>query len=135
MSKSVSELAADKLKIGLVNLTNQSVAAGASYTFLSHDYPGYLEECYVLSPTESFSLRVVLDGSDFFNQTYAQYKEMTQITKCIATFEERDEDGNPLGKYVVQIQGLVFEESIVLIVKNNTGGSVTFEHLFAKYRK
>lgn len=135
MSKSVSELAADKLKIGIVNLTDQSVAGGASYNFLSHYYPGYLEECYILSPTESFSLRVILDGSDFFNQTYAQYKEMTQITKCIAAFEERDEDGNPQGKYVVQIQELVFEESIVLIVKNNTGASVTFEHLFAKYRK
>lgn len=135
MSKSVSELAANKLKIGIVNLTDQSVAAGASYAFLSHDYPGYLEECYVLSPTESFSLRVVLDGSDFFNQTYAQYKEMTQITKCIAAFEERDEDGNPLGKYVLQIKDLSFVESIVLSVKNNTGGSITFECLFAKYRK
>lgn len=135
MSKSVSELAANKLKIGIVNLTDQSVAAGVSYAFLIHNYPGYLEECYVLSPTESFSLRVILDGSDFFNQTYAQYKEITQTTKCIATFEERDEDGNALGKYLVQVQGLVFEESIILIVKNNTGASVTFERLFAKYRK
>lgn len=135
MSKSIVELERDKLKIGVVNLTDQSVAGGATYAFLSHYYPGHLEECYVLSPTESFSLRVILDGSDFFNQTYAQYKETTQITKCVAAFEERDEDGNALGKYVVQIQGLVFEESIILIVKNNTGASVTFERLFAKYRK
>lgn len=134
MSKSIVELQRDKLKIGVVNLTDQSVAAGATYAFLSHYYPGRLDESLVISPTESFSLRVVLDGTDFFNQTYAQYKEITQITKCIAAFEERDEDGNPQGKYVVQIQGLVFQESIVLIVKNNTGTSVTFEHLFAKYR-
>ncbi|GAI12712.1 unnamed protein product, partial [marine sediment metagenome] len=82
-----------------------------------------------------FSLRVILDGSDFFNQTYARYKEMTQITKCIAAFEERDEEGNPQGKYVLQIKDLSFVESIVLSVKNNTGASITFECLFAKYRK
>ncbi len=146
MSKSVSELAADKLKIGIVNLTDQSVTAGASYAFLSHYYPGYLEECHVLSPTESFSLRVILDESDFFNETYAQYKKITQITKCIAAFEERDEDGNALGKYVVQIKGLsLIEPSFRLTTIStpcfiptfslNAGNLISFHFLYLAKRR
>lgn len=134
MSKSIVELQRDKLKIGVINLTDESVAAGVSYNFLSHYYPGSLDESLVISPNENFSVKVVVDGATVFNLTYAQYKSITQVVKCISAFEERDEHGNPLGKYLVQIKNLSFVESLVISVTNTGGSSTTFHNLFAKYK-
>lgn len=134
MAEDIGGLVQEKASVGCVDLTDISVEAGQTYEFLSHGYPGYLDECLVISPSTNFSVVVTIDDAEFFNKTYAQYRNVTQTLRCISAFQERDEDGNPLSKYTVHIKNLVFKESIVISVRNNGGSPVTFHNLFAKYR-
>lgn len=134
MPDTIAQHKEEKELVGRVDLTNISVGAGQNYQFLSHGYPGYLDECLVISPSTSFSVAVTIDDTEFFNKTYAEYCSITQPIQCIGAFQERDEDGNPLSKYVVHIKNLVFKESIVISVRNNGAGSIVFHNLFAKYR-
>jgi len=134
MAEDIGGLLQEKASVGCVDLTDVSVEAGETHEFLSHGYPGYLDECLVISSSTDFSVVVTIDDKEFFNKTYAKYCNITQTARCISAFEEQDEDGNPLSKYVVHIKNLVFKESIVISVKNNGGSPVTFHNLFAKYR-
>ncbi len=134
MAEDIGGLAQEKAAVGCIDLSNISVAAGATYEFLSHGYPGYLDEALVIGSTTSFSIIVTIDDKIFLNKTYTEYCNITQPLDYISAFEELDENGNPLGKYVVHIKNLVFKESIVISVKNNGASSMVFHNLLAKYR-
>ncbi|MBA7491907.1 hypothetical protein ES702_02455 [subsurface metagenome] len=134
MAEDIGGLVQEKASVGCVDLTDVLVEAGKTHEFLSHGYPGYLDECLVVSPSTDFSVVVTIDDKEFFNKTYAEYCNITQVLRCISAFEERDEDGNPLGNYIVHIKNLAFKESIVISVRNNGGSPVTFHNLLAKYK-
>jgi len=134
MVEDIGGLLQEKASVGRIDLSNISVVAGATYEFLSHGYPGYLDEALVIGSTISFSVKVTIDDVEFLNKTYTEYTDVTQPLDYISAFEELDENGNPLSKYVVHIKNLVFKESIAISVKNNGAGPMTFYNLFAKYR-
>ena len=134
MAEDIGGLAQEKASVGRVDLSNISVEAGKTYQFLSHGYPGYLDEALVIGSTTSFSVVVTIDDEEFLNKTYSEYTDITQPLDYISAFEELDENGNPLSKYVVHIKNLVFKESIVISVKNNGASPMIFHNLFAKYR-
>ena len=117
-----------------VDESNKSVGSGDTYQFLSYNHPGHLDEALIIGSTTSFSVVVTINGEEFLNKTYAQYCNITQTIECISAFEELDEDGNPLSKYVVHIKNLVFKESIAISVTNNGASPIIFHNLFAKYR-
>lgn len=118
----------------IIDLTNQAVSAGQSLEFVSLEGLGYIKECLVVSPSTGFSVIVTVDGSQILNRTYTEYTDITQIVSDISAFEERDTDGNPLGKYVVHLANINFKNSLSLSVKNDSGGSITFQNLFCKYK-
>ena len=134
MAEDIGELAQEKASVGSVDLSNVSVEAGKTYEFLSHGYPGQLDEALVIGSTTSFSVTVTIDEKEFLNKTYTEYTDITQPLDYISAFEELDENGNPLSKYIVHIKNLVFKEFIVISVKNNGTSSMIFHNLFAKYR-
>lgn len=119
---------------GVIDITNKSIGAGETYQFISFEELGLIEECLILSPSTNFSVIVNVDGEETLNKTYTQYTNITQIIKDISAFEERDSDGNPLGKYIVHLVNINFKNSITIQVKNNSGSSITFDNLFCKYK-
>ncbi len=118
----------------VIDVTNKSIGAGETYQFISFTELGLIEECLILSPSTDFSVIVNVDGEEILNRTYTQYTEITQIVKDISAFEERDSDGNALGKYTVHLININFKKSITIQVKNNSVSSVTFDNLFCKYK-
>ncbi|GAI91853.1 unnamed protein product, partial [marine sediment metagenome] len=90
--------------------------------------------CLILSSSTNFSVIVNVDGEEILNRTYTQYTDITQILKDISAFEERDSDGNRLGKYTVHLININFKDSISIEVKNNSASPITFNNLFCKYK-
>lgn len=125
----------ERLTTKIADITDQNVGAGATYDFLSVSNKfGYVEECLVISPSTDFSVIVNVDGEEILNRTYTQYTDITQVVKDISAFEERDSDGNPLGKYTVHLININFKSSITIQVKNDSASPITFANLFCKYK-
>lgn len=125
----------ENFKTKILDITDQNVGAGVSYEFLSLSGEfGYLKECLVFSPSTDFSVVVTVDDDEILNKTYTQYCVITEVVKDISAFEATDSDGNPLGKYVVNLKNINFRESITIEAKNNSGSPIVFGNLFCKYR-
>lgn len=119
---------------GIVDITNKTVSAGDSFEFLKVEELGLLEECLVVSPSTEFSLILTIDASQVMDKNYQGFADITQTVEDISAFEERDEDGNPTGKYIVRLTDILFKSSITISVKNDSASSITFHNLFGKYR-
>ena len=119
---------------GVVDITNKSVEAGDIYPIVGVNELGYIEECLVVSPSTEFSLILDIDGERAMDKTYQGFCDITQTVEDISAFEERDSDGNPTGKNIVHLTNINFKQSISIFVKNDSGGSITFQNLFCKYK-
>lgn len=119
---------------GVIDVTNKSITGGETYQFISFEELGLIEECLILSPSTDFSVIVNVDGEEILDRTYTQYTSITQVLKDISAFEERDSDGNPLGKYTVHLININFKDSITIEIKNNSASPITFDNLFCKYK-
>ena len=118
----------------IIDVTDKPVSAGVEYEFVAVTGIGIVIDAFVLSPSTSFSVILTINGIDILDKTYVQYLAISDSIKDIAAFPERDSDGGLTGKYLVCLKNVHFKNHISIKVKNNSGGSITFNNLFCKYK-
>lgn len=116
----------------IADFPSKAIDAGGYFDAISVTGSGEVYEFMVLSPNTSFGVTVAVDGVTTLSKTYSEFNALTQSLRSVSAFEELDENGNPTGKYLVNLKDIHFLSSLIVRVSNTGGASATFI-IFGKY--
>jgi hypothetical protein len=109
-------------------LSNVSVGAGATYSFLNVSGAGTVQELLIVASQSTFRVDVTVDGVTIWSKSYTDASNLTDVIPTMSAFQRED------GKYIYYLSMIPFKSSIqVSIVNLNTSSSITLDYVYAKY--
>lgn len=95
-----------------------------SYSIVDVNKPGTLKEFVVISPSNKFSVLVLVDGAIMFNRTFNELAEISRQMESIVAFEDD-------GTYIIGLYDLSWLKEFKL--KISVEEPITFKTILALY--
>ena len=106
-----------------------SLDPGAERTIIELNGTGRIDEVLIISSSQDFSVKVIVDGNEVWNKDYGSASSITDELMFLAVFT-RVQDG----KYVYHLADINFRSSVKIAVRNTGSSEITFDNIVIKYR-